>query len=74
MTIYWISNACAINQNSVFNNQDAQGFRKALYTELFLIFFMYFISQSLHAFVYKNTAQKPQEVRSSIRQSMIGKN
>ena len=63
MTVYWTTNACALNQNTVFTNWDAQGIRKGLYTELFLVFLVYFISQSMHAFVYKNTAQKPAEVR-----------
>lgn len=32
MTVYWTTNACALNQNTVFTSWDAQGFRKALYT------------------------------------------
>ena len=63
MTLYWTTNACALNQNTAFTNWDAQGIRKGLYTELFLVFLVYFISQSMHAFVYKNTAQKLAEVR-----------
>ena len=32
MTNYWTQNSCALNQNTVFTNWDAHGFRKALYT------------------------------------------
>lgn len=32
MTLYWIFNYCALNSNTVFNDWDAVGFRKALFT------------------------------------------
>ncbi len=54
MTINWTTNQCAINQNVIFNNFDAKGFRKSLYVELFFLLLLYFISQILKSFFYKD--------------------
>ncbi len=56
MAGYWTTNTCAMSTNTVFTSFDAQGMRKGLYTELFFLFFVYFISQALHAFFYKNSS------------------
>ncbi len=55
MTKSYIENACALNKNEAFDGtEDLEGFRKGLVTELFLLFFVYFISQMVHTFRYKN--------------------
>ncbi len=35
------------------------------------MFFLYFISQALHSFKYRNTEQKSEEVRRTIRMSVM---
>ncbi len=56
MTLFWTINPCALTTNTVFNNWNAQGYRKALYTELFFLFFIYFISQLIQSVVYKTSS------------------
>lgn len=54
MTKYWTQNSCSINQNTIFKDWNAQGYRKGLYTELFFLFLVYFISQVLQSIVYNH--------------------
>lgn len=70
MTKYWTTNSCSINQNSL-QGWDAQGIRKGLYSELFLLFFIYFISQLLHSLFYKTSTQSANELRQPISEGMI---
>jgi len=57
MTKYWTTNSCALSKNKIFDDWDAQGYRKGLYTELFFLFLIYFISQLMQSLFYKNTTQ-----------------
>lgn len=73
MTKYWTLNLCAINQNTIFSNWNAQGYRKGLYTELFFLFFVYFISQVLQSLLYKQHQRKMNTAQQrSLRQGMAG--
>jgi hypothetical protein len=71
MTKYWTDNPCTLNQNTIFTNWNAQANRKGLLSELFFLFFIYFISQLLQSFIYKKTSHMSGEQR-ELNQGMIG--
>ena len=68
---YVFNNGCTLAKNSGWYNTDLEANRKALYTELFFLFFIYFITQVLHAFRYKNTQSNPNSVRQSLMVTRI---
>lgn len=51
---YVFNNPCVLAVNTAWNNVHLEGYRKGLYTEIFLMFIVYFASQVLHAFKFKN--------------------
>jgi hypothetical protein len=53
MTLGFIENYCSLDVNIAWG-VSLETRRKLLYTEIFFIFFVYFTSQVLHAFRYKN--------------------
>ena len=63
---YVFYNGCTLAKNNAWNRTYLEGNRKALITELFFIFFFYFITQCLHAFIYKNSQDNPNSVRQSM--------
>jgi hypothetical protein len=50
-----------------YTSTDLRTLRKVLYTEIFFMFFVYFVSQVLHAFRYKNSVAN----RNSVQHSLI---
>lgn len=67
MTVdYVTNNACILAVNKAWGGVNLEGNRKGLYTELFFMFFIYFISQVLHAFKYKNSTMSRRSVQHSL--------
>ena len=63
---YVFNNYCTLAKNNAWDRTYLEGNRKALITELFFVFFFYFITQCLHAFMYKNNQANPNSVRQSM--------
>ena len=63
---YVFDNGCTLAKNNAWDNVYLEGNRKALITELFFVFFFYFITQVLHAFMYKNNQSNPNSARQSL--------
>lgn len=59
-------NSCTLAVDTAWGDVYLEGYRKGLYTQLFFIFFIYFITQVLHAFRYKNSQVNPNSVRQSL--------
>ena len=63
---YVMNNGCTLAKNNAWDNTYLEGNRKALITELFFVFLLYFITQCLHAFRYKNNQANPNSLRQSL--------
>lgn len=64
---YVSNNPCTLAVDYAWGGTYLEGNRKGLYTEIFFMFMVYFLSQVLHAFRYKNSAAN----RSSVQHALI---